>query len=168
MSINANSLQAMASFNTWANESLRQAMLAADEKRLREDIPGYWFGSVFFLLTHVLGGETTWLARLNGASSVAQPKPEDFSPRTLADAWRAKDQEWEAWAAAATDAGLNQHGTWRRANGKLYELEHWQIATHIMVHSTNHRAHATVAMTELGIEHGPQDFLDQYSPLPGQ
>jgi uncharacterized damage-inducible protein DinB len=168
MAMDAGGLQALARFNTWGNENLRQSMLAADEQTLRQDQPGYWFGSVFFLLTHILGGETSWLARLGGVSSVPQPNPDDFSPETLAEAWRAKDREWEEWSARATPEQLAQRGTWRRANGKLYELEHWQVATHVMVHSANHRAHVTVAMTELGIEHGPLDFLDQFSPLPGQ
>jgi uncharacterized damage-inducible protein DinB len=164
--MDAASIQSMFEFNTWANESLRGALVSSDEALLRKPLDGFWFGSVFSILTHVLGGETVWLARLrDGEATVSQPQAEDFTPATLADAWRRKDQEWEEWAAKATPEGLASTGTWRRADGKLYELAHWQVATHIIMHSTNHRGHATVAMTALGIKHGPQDFLDQYQPL---
>jgi uncharacterized damage-inducible protein DinB len=160
------SLQSMLRFNTWANENLRQALVSSDEAQLRKPLEDFWFGSVFSILTHVLGGETTWLARLrDGEAAPRPPNADEFSPKTLAEAWRKKDQEWEEWAAAVTPEQLATRGTWRRADGKLYELQHWQVATHIVVHSTNHRGHATVAMTALGIRHGPQDFLDQYRPL---
>jgi uncharacterized damage-inducible protein DinB len=36
---------------------------------------------------------------------------------------------------------------------------------HVANHSTEHRGHATVAMTHLGIPHGDQDFLDQFRTL---
>jgi len=74
--------------------------------------------------------------------------------------------EWEDWAATAAPDELAKRGTWRRSDGKLYELQYWQVAAHVAVHSTNHRGHATVAMTNLGIKHGPQEFLDQYQALP--
>jgi uncharacterized damage-inducible protein DinB len=161
------SIRSLFHFNTWANEGVRQGLLAADDQVLRTPIPEYWFGSLFFILTHILGGETTWLTRLRTGQPAARgPSADDFaSAEGLAEAWRKKDAEWEEWAAAQTPESLATTGEWRRADGKLYALQHWQVATHIVVHSTNHRGHATVAMTQLGIQHGPQDFLDQYKPI---
>jgi hypothetical protein len=34
----------------------------------------------------------------------------------------------------------------------------------VAFHGTEHRGHATVGLTQLGISHGPQDFLDQFRP----
>jgi uncharacterized damage-inducible protein DinB len=166
--MNPDSIQSLFRFNTWANESVREGLLASDDQVLRAPIPGFWFGSIFFILTHILSGETVWLARLRGADrSVRGPSVDDFaSAEGLAEAWRKKDADWETWAAAQTPESLATVGNWRRANGQMYALQHWQVATHIAMHSTNHRGHATVAMTQLGIQHGPQDFLDQYSPIP--
>jgi len=160
------SLRSLFRFNTWANESVREGLLAADDQMLRAPIPGFWFGSIFFILTHILSGETVWLARLKGGEPGQRVSMDDFaSADGLAEAWQRKDAEWEAWAAAQTPASLATTGEWRRADGQLYALQSWQVATHIAMHSTNHRGHATVAMTQLGIQHGPQDFLDQYKPI---
>jgi len=161
------SIQSLFRFNTFANENVREGLLAADDQLLRAPIPGFWFGSLFFILTHILSGETVWLTRLReGGQARATVSVDDFaSAEGLAEAWRKKDAEWEAWAAAQTAASLATTGEWRRADGKPYALQHWQVARHIAMHSTNHRGHATVAMTQLGIQHGPQDFLDQYKPI---
>jgi uncharacterized damage-inducible protein DinB len=160
------SIQALFRFNTWANDSVREGLLAADDQVLRAPIPGFWFGSLFFILTHVLGGETVWLSRLKGDPNARTRSVDEFaSAEGLAEAWAVKDAEWESWAASQTPASLATTGNWRRADGKMYALQHWQVAAHIAMHSTNHRGHATVAMTQLGIQHGPQDFLDQYKPI---
>ena len=161
------SVQSLFRFNTWGNESAREGLLAADDQLLRAPIPGFWFGSIFFILTHILSGETIWLARLRGEERPGRPiSVDDFaSAEGLAEAWRAKDADWEAWASAQTPASLAATGEWRRADGQQYALKHWQVAAHIAMHSTNHRGHATVAMTQLGIPHGRQDFLDQYKPI---
>lgn len=159
-------LQTLFQFNTFANEGIRQAMLASDESLLRRPLPDYWFDSVFTLLTHTLSGETVWLERLRTGQAVGhQLSANDFTTQSLVDAWRAKDGEWETWAAGVTPAELVQSGTWRRSDGRLYEILHWQIGSHVAAHSNNHRGHVTVAMTALGIKHGPQEFLDQYRPI---
>jgi uncharacterized damage-inducible protein DinB len=158
----------MFKFNTWANDGVREGLLSADEQVLRAPIEGFWFGSIFFILTHILGGETIWLARLRDPnSSVRPPTMDEFaSAEGLADAWRRKDEEWEAWTATVTPAELDQTRTWRRRDGYEYSLSPGQVAMQIAFHSTEHRGHATVAMTQLGIQHGPQDFLDQFRASP--
>jgi len=157
-------IQAMFRFNTWANDGVREGLLAADEQVLRAPIEGFWFGSIFFILTHILGGETIWLARLRDPDAAARaPGMDEFaSAEGLADAWRKKDEEWEDWAAGASAEDLAGTQTWRRRDGGEYSLQRGQLAMQIAFHGTEHRGHATVAMTQLGIKHGPQDFLDQF------
>src|SRR6266571_879409 len=157
--MDSSGLQTLFRFNTFANEGVRRALLASDEGLLRKPLDDYWFDSVFTLLTHVASAETLWLARISdGQTTAMQLKPEDLTTQTLVEAWRVKDGDWESWAARATPEALDKSGTWRRSDGKLYEIRHWQVAAHVATHSTNHRGHATVAMTALGIKHGPQEF----------
>lgn len=158
------SIQAMFRFNTWANDGVREGLLSADEQVLRAPIEGFWFGSIFFILTHILGGETIWLARArDDDQSVRPPSMDEFaSAEGLADAWRRKDEEWEEWAGSLTAGDLSRERTWRRRDGAEYSLSTGQVAMQIAFHGTEHRGHATVAMTQLGIKHGPQDFLDQF------
>jgi uncharacterized damage-inducible protein DinB len=164
--MDAASLKTLFEFNTFANEGIRQALLESDEAVLRRPLDDYWFDSVFTLLTHILSAETVWLERArSGQVSMPPLDPNDFTAESLVDAWRAKDRDWEEWAAAATPAELARRSTWRRSNGKLYDLQNWQLGSHVAAHSANHRGHATVALTFLGIKHGPQEFLDQYPPI---
>src|SRR5437764_8564013 len=101
MTMDPASIQEMFRFNTWANDSVREGLLSVDEQVLRAPIEGFWFGSIFFILTHILGAETIWLARLrDNDATVGAPAVDDFaSADGLAAAWEAKDREWEEWVA---------------------------------------------------------------------
>jgi uncharacterized damage-inducible protein DinB len=160
-------IQAMFRFNTWANESVREGLLSADEQLLRAPVEGIWFGSIFSILTHILGGESIWLARLrDGEASPRPPSVDDFaSAEGLADAWQKKDEEWEAWAATLSQEQLDEQITTRRRDGTTWLYQRWQPIVQIPFHSTEHRGHATVVMTQLGIKHGPQDFLEQFRTM---
>lgn len=157
------SIQAMFRFNTWANENVREGLLSADEELLRRPLD-MWFGNVFFILAHILGGETIWLARLRDEDSSARaPSADDFpTAAALAEAWRKKDAEWEEWVSSLSPEQLVAAVQARRRDGSTYAFQLWQPIMQIAFHGTEHRGHATVAMTQLGIKHGPQDFLDQF------
>jgi uncharacterized damage-inducible protein DinB len=156
-------IQAMFRFNTWANDSVREGLTAANEGKLRQPLDT-WYGTVFSILTHILGGETIWLARLrDGEATPRVPTVDSFpSAAALAEAWRAKDEEWEQYAGSLSDKGLASDFTARRRDGTTSTYKLWQPVMQIAFHGTEHRGHATVAMTQLGIKHGPQDFLDQF------
>jgi uncharacterized damage-inducible protein DinB len=159
-------LQDLFRFNTFANEGVRRAMLTTDETLLRKPLEGYWFESLFILLTHTVSGETVWLDRLRtGNQAMTHLNPSDFTRDSLVEAWRKKDGEWEEWAAKVSADSLVMEYQWRRSDGRLYNVLPWQAGAHVATHSTNHRGHVTVAMTALGIGHGPQEFLDQYRPI---
>jgi uncharacterized damage-inducible protein DinB len=164
--MNAECLRDLFLFNTFANEGIRKAMDETEEAVLRETLDGYWFDSLFTLLTHTVSGETVWLDRLRtGTQALPHLNPDDFTCETLVQAWRQKDHEWEDWLADVPADGLYEEWAWRRSDGRLYSVLPWQVAAHVATHSTNHRGHVTVAMTALGIKHGPQEFLDQYRPI---
>src|SRR5579875_930370 len=102
------SMQAMFRFNTWANDSVREGLLAADEQLLRAPIEGMWFGSLFFILTHIYAAEALWLSRLRDNAPLSPlPTPDDFaSGEGLAAAWEAMDEEWEEWVGGLTPERL--------------------------------------------------------------
>jgi uncharacterized damage-inducible protein DinB len=158
------SMAAMFRFNTWANENVREGLLSADEQLLRAPIEGMWFGSLFFILTHIYGAEALWLARLRDNEPLSPlATPDDFaSAEGLAEAWRTTDEEWEAWVQTLNPTRLSSDVTVRRRDGSSSTYKLWQPLMQVAFHGTEHRGHATVAMTQLGIQHGPQDFLLQF------
>ena len=162
-------IQALFRFNTFANESLREPLLAAGDETARQPLD-MWFGSVFSILAHVCGGEGTWLARLRDRNATPQPLTgADFpSVEALVERWRDFDAQWEAYVASLSAEMLDEEIVSRRRDGNAYVFKLWQPIIHIANHSTEHRGHATVAMTQLGIPHANQDFLDQFrTPAPG-
>jgi uncharacterized damage-inducible protein DinB len=156
-------IQALFRFNTFANESLREPLVASGEEHARRSLD-MWFGSVFAILAHVCGGESVWLARLRDrdAEAASQTAADFPSLDALVERWRWMDAQWEAYAASLTAALLEEEIVSRRRDGNVYRFKLWQPIIHVANHSTEHRGHATVAMTQLGIPHANQDFLDQF------
>lgn len=159
-------LRAMYQFNTWANENLRRGIEGADEQTLRRSLD-LWFGSAFNILAHLCAGEAVWLARLRDGQSARLQTAADFpSVAALLQTWRELDAGWEAYVASLSAEQLDVAITWRRQDGEAFACPLWQPVMHIAFHGTEHRGHASVALTQLGIEHGPQDFLYQFLPPP--
>jgi uncharacterized damage-inducible protein DinB len=158
------SIITMFRFNTWANDGVREGLLAADEQVLRAPLEGMWFGSIFSILTHIHSAEAIWLARLRDGEPWPRPlAPEDFaSAEGLAEAWHAMDEAWEAWVQTLSAERLSAEVKGQRRDGSSWAYPLWQPLMQVAFHGTEHRGHATVAMTQLGIQHGPQDFLEQF------
>lgn len=126
-----------------------------------------WFGSIFNILAHVCSGEAGWLARLRDRNpQMRSPTPESFSSvPDLVERWRDLDRQWEAYVGSLSAQALEEDVVARRGDGNTYAFRLWQPVIHVANHSTEHRGHATVAMTRLGIPHANQDFLDQFRTL---
>lgn len=116
----------------------------------------------------ICAGEAIWLVRLRDGQSPTRLYTADDFPSTaaLVETWRAMDAEWETYVATLTDVMLAADITWHRQERETFSCKLWQPVTHIAFHSTEHRGHASVALTQLGIKHGPQDFLYQFLPPP--
>ncbi len=156
-------IRALYRFNTFANEALRRSLLAAGDEVARRPV-GMWFGTTFDILAHVASGEATWLGRLRDRRPAARGlSAADFATvQELVAAWRDLDAQWEGYMASLSAAELEEDIVARRSDGRTYQFTLWQPILHVANHSTEHRGHATVAMTQLGIPHGDQDFLDQF------
>lgn len=156
-------VKAMFRFNTWANENIRDGLETADETVLRRPLD-FWYGSVFNILAHICGGETVWLARLRDADTAARAPSADSFPsvEALVTRWRTLDTQWEDYVSALSAEKLESEVTTTRRDGGTNSFKLWQPVMQIAFHGTEHRGHATVAMTLLGIKHGPQDFIDQF------
>jgi uncharacterized damage-inducible protein DinB len=157
------SVQAMFRFNTWANEQLREAISLADEETVQRKLD-LWFGSVFEILKHINSAEALWLGRLRDSPTSGRPAPiaTPVDVGTLIEAWRAMDEQWESYVSSVLPEQLASAVTVRRRDGSTLSQEVWKPVMQIAFHGTEHRGHATVAMTQLGIAHGPQDFLDRF------
>mgnify|MGYP001163430366 CR=1 FL=1 len=155
----------MYAFNTWANEGIREGLLGVSAEYLRRPLH-LWFDSAFAILAHLYAGEQIWLARLrDGANPKRLLSAADFeSTEQLVETWRTLDAEWETYVAALTAEQLDEIVTWQSQRGGTFSHVRWQLLMHVPFHSSEHRAHAGTALTQLGLKHGPQDFHFQFMP----
>jgi len=72
------------------------------------------------------------------------------------------DQLWEVYVTSLTSDDLIAPVTVAHRDGSTVIYETWQPVMQIAFHGSEHRGHATVALTQLGIAHGPQDFIVQF------
>jgi uncharacterized damage-inducible protein DinB len=155
----------MYAFNSWANEGIREGMQGVSADYLRRSVH-LWFDSAFGVLAHLCAGEQIWLARLrDGANPSRLLSAADFaSTEELVTEWRRVDAEWESYVATLRSDELDEIVTWRSQRGGIFSHVRWQLLMHVPFHSSEHRAHAGTALTQLGLRHGPQDFHLQFMP----
>ena len=153
-------LPAVYRFNRWANEHIRAAVTAAGEERARRPLD-LWFGSLFAVLAHLVAAEAIWLPRLrDGVSAPRLLAADDFpSLDALVSEWRDLDARWESYVATLSPAELAADVTWTNTRGVVSVLPRETLVLHVAFHSSEHRAQAALALTQLGISHGPQDFF---------
>jgi uncharacterized damage-inducible protein DinB len=165
MELDQELVQGLYRFNTWANGHIRDALLSAEEASLRQPL-GLWFGSVFAVVAHICAGEAIWLARLRDGSTPARLlAADDYATiGDLVQTWRDLDADWEAYIATLDAARLTEPVSWTSQLGDGFTHTRWQLVLHVPFHSSEHRAQAALALTTLGIAHGPQDFHLQFMP----
>lgn len=165
MDMDQQMLQGLYRFNTWANGHIRDALLTTDQATLRRPLD-LWFGSVVAVVAHICAGEAIWLARLrDGVTPARLHTAEDFATVVeVVEAWRDLDAQWEAYIATLDAARLAESVPWTSQLGDSFTHARWQLVLHVPLHTGEHRAQAAVALTALGIPHGPQDFHLQFMP----
>ena len=149
----------MAAYNTIANERLYETCARlpdAERKKPREA----FFGSIHGTLNHLLVGDRIWLARF-----ADHPRPEGglaTSARLVTDAaaWaearRAVDAGWLAWAEGLRPGDLDGDLTWvSGVTGGPVTRPRGFVATHVFNHQTHHRGQVHAMLTAAGLR--PRD-----------
>jgi uncharacterized damage-inducible protein DinB len=142
------SLRRQLTWSDWANRealrSMREAGDAVPEARR--------------LLSHVLGAERVWLARLHG-----EPSPLPVWPELTLDACEALLPELRrAWGKLleADDATmLLRRVTYRNTKGEQYTSDVGDILTHVLMHGAYHRGQIAAAMRAAGCAPASTDFI---------
>ena len=140
-------LARMFEYNAWANSRIIDACRDVSDSQL--DAPGSnAFGSIRSTLLHMIYGQYSFLARLEGRAQ----DPRSFSPSWSGfDTHRAVATETSdaliAAAAALTDADVVL-----AFQGKNYRYPKSFFLTHVLAHGVEHRTQIGVMLAELGLE----------------
>jgi uncharacterized damage-inducible protein DinB len=122
---------------------------------------GYSVGSLRQTLWHTLIVAYGWRSQCQGVDARAQPLP--VEPTAAVAAFERFQQEEAArvqtFLAEASDDDLAEQVTLKRPDGTERSLTRWQILTHILYHSAQHRSEMAELLTRYDQSPGDTDFL---------
>ena len=110
--------------------------------------------SLQHILVHMLDAERGWREglRTRGTDDSPDLNPADFPDvATLVAAWEADEVRMRDWLAALDDEDMNIVA--------FDGLTLWQLLTHVVNHSTQHRSEAAMVLTHWGQSPGDLDLL---------
>lgn len=150
--------------NTWANLKLLDFCENLSDEQLDATTIG-GFGSIRDTLVHIVGAEVGYVERVNGRLP-AEPFPGKEFPgfKALKDAVRwTGDELLQLALSARADTKVRQ-----RPPRRLVEYKLASLIPQALTHSTEHRTHISVIITQLGME--PPDtsvwhYLDEIGEI---
>ncbi len=152
----------MARYNRWQNDSL---VAAADglDGAARELDRGAFFGSIQRTFSHLLWGDTIWIARFDGGKSVSVTSDGSLE---MARDWAqfksmrtAMDQRIGDWASTVTDADIKGVLTWySKAVEREMSVSRAVCIMQIFNHQTHHRGQIHAMLTSAGATTGDTDL----------
>ena len=148
-------------YNNWANQKL--LVCAADLSEAQLDQPSdYSCGSLRQTLYHIFVVEAMWRQICQTADQPPHMPPlSDFPTMAALHAYQqTEDAKTQAYVASLDEADLA--GTISRTHprtGQTYDLIRWQVLSHIIHHSAQHRSEAAWLLTKQGRSPGDIDFI---------
>jgi uncharacterized damage-inducible protein DinB len=158
-------LTTMFDYDATTNARLLECAARVSDEQL--DAPsGYSIGSLRQTLWHTLIVAYGWRSQCQGMDARAQPLP--IEQTAAVAAFQAFQQEEAARArefvAAANEDDLAGRVTLKHPDGTERSLTRWQILTHILYHSAQHRSEMAELLTRYGQSPGDTDFLFYVMP----
>ncbi len=151
-------IQFLFDYSDWAWDRLLNTAEALDEAQL-DDKP-WSLPSLHRILTHALGAEILWRARMQGNSPTSMLTLEDVPTlAVLRERWREEMATRRAFIGALTQADLDGTIHYKTTRGQPYEETLWRLLAHLANHGTQHRSEAAALLTELGHSPGDLDMI---------
>src|SRR5262245_45015222 len=148
-------LRKLVAYNQWANEKILRAIAGMTAEELAQPVDAY-VGSVAKNLQHILLATRVWLARWKGETPPALGEP---VPAPWSDAYAATHADFRAFVEPLTDADADRVVHYKDSRGNPFALPLGQRVTHLVNHSTHHRAETGMLLERRGRSPGDMDYL---------
>ena len=160
--ITADYARHMARYNRWQNQSLIDAADGLDEQARDQDRGAFW-GSIHGTFSHLLWGDTIWIARFDGGEGLDESISESG---TYAVDWEtfktlraAMDARIVRWATGLKDAELEGTLSWYSgAVKRQMEMPKAVCVMQFFNHQTHHRGQVHAMLTAAGATPGDTDL----------
>ena len=157
--MNADYFRTLYDWRYWA----RDRVLTAAGDLTEEDYArpnGFTYGNVRGILTHTLGSEILWCARVLGEMPRGLLTQEELPTVTALRAlWEEEERKMRAFLAQLTDQDVEKSVSFRGRDGNERVYPVWQLLTLVFHHTVQHRSEAAEALTAIGRSPGDMDFL---------
>lgn len=110
-------------------------------------------------MAHIAAAQQEWLSRLTDDMTKPEAIWPDWSGAKLAEESERARQGWMAYAATLTDADLEASRAYQNLSGAPFEDVLADIMTHVINHSTHHRAQIASAARAENLAPPPTDFI---------
>ena len=147
---------AMARYNMWQNNALRDIVEMMDDVDLTQD-RGAFFGSILGTLNHLLWADQIWMSRFDDGAKPHGGIPESPGLTPTAAVWSAErfrtDGRISLWAEEVRNVDLAGDLTWHSgALGREVTKPMALCVMHMFNLQTHHRGQIHAMMTAAGVE----------------
>jgi uncharacterized damage-inducible protein DinB len=147
-------------YNYWAHQRVWECVLKLSEEQFKRPCD-YSIGSVHDQIVHTMAAEWLWLQRLNGTSPESLFDSADYPTReSIRAKWDTVEADWRAFMDALRDDQLEETLHYTSISGRAPRQNAiWQVLSHILNHSTDHRSQTLAVIHQVGGETIAQDLI---------
>lgn len=159
-------LAAQTGYSAWANGRVLRACLALSSGQL-DFGHGASHSSILGTLRHVYDGDRVWLERLqtDGEWRLPQGPAPEYSFGFLVEDWPRLWNGYRDWIEAASDDDLGSEFATLLPGDVTLRGPRWQIAFHVVNHSTLHSGQIITMLRALGAVPPNLDLMSYYLGL---
>lgn len=146
-------------YTSWANHRALRAAALLSTDDFKRDL-GSSHGGVRGTLVHTMSAEWIWLERFKGVSPPRMFDEGEFANLiALRERWVTIEQHRGAWLGTLTPEGVSQVVRYQSTRGEVFKAPLWQLAQHVVNHSSYHRGQVTTMLRLLGSRPVNSDML---------
>jgi uncharacterized damage-inducible protein DinB len=153
-------LQQYCAYNTWANQTLFDAIQALPTEQQTAEVPSS-FPSLLKTVLHMWDAEYIWWQRVKLQERIVRPS-DQFNGSFAEAAQEAlrQNRQWEQWINNAQDRVLEHVFQYQNSRKESFKQPIYEMLLHLFNHGTYHRGQLVTMMRALGVEKiPPTDFI---------
>ncbi len=136
-------------YTRWANDRMLDTMQAADP------VPG----RAVELLSHLLRAQDVWYGRIEKTAHATLDLWADEDLAACAERAEASTRRWETVFDEGAAIDLDQSIAYTNSKGTSFETPLRNLLSHVVNHSTHHRAQIALVLREAGIAPPATDYI---------
>ena len=140
----------LAEYNIWANDLVHSWFDQLSDEQWQRPLVSS-FKSIAETAIHTAGAEKIWLDRLNRIENpVFLISVFKGNKSELIEIWKRASKGLKNFIESFDEGELYEPMRFQRIDGKTYELEHYQVFSHALNHSTYHRGQIITLLRQVG------------------